>query len=418
MDELPGRPGAVRRPLSAAGKGTSELRRQNLSRVLRSVYAAGALTRVGIARDTGLTKTAAGDLAAQLLAYGLLTEDEAVAEGVGRPGAPLRFTGRGFAAACIEVRASSVETLVADLDGRTVARRSEPTQVFDEAAILERVTAVAAAAAGSARERGARLLDVVVAVHGVVDPRTSRLLYVPRFDWRGVDLRAAVASALPPSVDVLVENDANLGALAEFERVASRGVTHLVSINTDLGVGAGAVLDGSLYRGSGGFAGELGHVVLDPDGPSCVCGRHGCTSALVGLRRVMREALPEAATAMEWVPGYEAAARLALRAAAEEEDETALAALARAGGWLGRAAAALANVLDPEVVVVGGYLADLAEWVMPEVRASYGRMSLRDADPGSVVCTSVLGDLRALTGGIHLSRTRLLDDPMGVLHDA
>ncbi|MDQ7903679.1 ROK family protein [Phytohabitans sp. ZYX-F-186] len=409
-------------PLSHAtqptGVGNTDLRRHNLSQVLKVVYAAGSATRVRIAESTGLTKTAVGGLAAQLIQYGLLEEDAAIAGRVGRPSPPLRFAGHHFTGACIEIRGSAIESIVTDLNGNPLTHRQDPIRLPSDQAPLDLVIAHAHAAHQHAVAAGKPLLGIALAVHGAVDPHTGRILFAPRLDWDNLDLHAAVTSQLPDAIPVIVDHDANLAAVAETAHQRNTTTENLVSISSDLGIGAGIVIAGKIYRGSHGYAAELGHMLLDPDGPACVCGRQGCWSALIGLRTVLREALPGTAAELERIRGYEAAGQSALAAAADTGDEATLAALEHAGTWLGLGAANIANMLDPDRIIIGGYLAHLSRWVMPAAYKAFTTQTLRPARPETTLLVSKLGDTRALHGGIHLLRTRLLNDPYQALTTA
>lgn len=399
------------RTRSLGAMDSAEMRRHNLSLVLRAIYSGGLVTRTQIAKSTGLTKTAVAGLIALLLELGILEEEDAVTGRVGRPSRPIQFAGHNFLGACIEVRASSIETLVADLSGAVVERHRTPIRDARGQELIQLVIEEATAAIGAAAEHPGRLIGLAVAVHGIVDRDRGVVLWGPRLGWSDAELKSALIEQLPPDIEIVIDHDASLAALAESLQFAPRGA-NLVSISSDLGIGAGIIIEGNVYRGSHGYAAQVAHMVIDPSGPECVLGHRGCWSALIGLRTVLREAMPVTAGELERIVGYEAAGQSALLAAAEDRDSETVAALERAGTWLGLGAANIANVLDPDLIIVGGYLAELSPWVMPSAWEALRAQIMRETDPEEALVVTTIGGARALMGGIHLVRMRLLDNPL------
>ena len=166
-----------------------------------------------------------------------------------------------------------------------------------------------------------------------------------------------------PSGVVAVGNEANLAALAELWDGVARDLQSFIHVTGQVGVGAGIVIDGELYRGSRGFAGELGHMTVRPDGAPCACGARGCLETVAGLEAIRARAgieRPEAAGE------YETAELLAQRAAAQ--DQAAIAAIDEAAQALGIALASAINLLDLEALVLGGSFTPLCPWLVPRVR--------------------------------------------------
>ena len=194
----------------------------------------------------------------------------------------------------------------------------------------------------------------VVALPGLVNS-DGCLLVAPNLGWSDVDVPALLAERLgAPAFPLRAENEANLGALAELWEGAGRRFSDFLYISGELGVGAGIIVRGELFRGAHGFGGELGHVTVDPDGELCACGSRGCVETRVALGALLRAA------------GLGADAGVGLLAErAEEGDERALAALAEAGRWLGIGVASAVNLLNPSGIVIGGYFATLAPWLAP-----------------------------------------------------
>ena len=232
--------------------------------------------------------------------------------------------------------------------------------VLDDLAGLAR-EALAALAAEKLLTAGA-----VVALPGLVNSSDGCLLVAPNLGWTDVYVPELLAERLgAPAFPIRAENEANLGALAELWEGAGRRFRDFLYISGDIGVGAGIIVDGELFRGAHGFGGELGHVTVDPDGELCACGSRGCVETRVALDALLRDSglAPDAGVA-------------ALAERAEAGDERALAALAEAGRWLGVGVASAVNLLNPSGVVIGGYFATLASWLAPGLEQELGERVL------------------------------------------
>jgi predicted NBD/HSP70 family sugar kinase len=197
-----------------------------------------------------------------------------------------------------------------------------------------------------------------------------------------------------------VENEANLGALAELWHGAAG--QDFVHVSAQAGIGGALVAGGTLLRGRRGFAGELGHVPVHPDGPPCPCGSHGCLEQYAGEEAVLRRAgLPDAAG--------DRVARLAAEAAAGRAEV--LRALRDAGQALGIALAGAVNLIDPERVVLGGAYAQLAPWLTPGMQAELStRVRIRPWDPAGLVVSTLHRD-GPVTGAATSVVQRVIADP-------
>jgi predicted NBD/HSP70 family sugar kinase len=278
-------------PRRKAGPG--DARRHNRALVLRTMFRAGPLSRADLARETNLTRVTTSDLAAELLAEGLIEElGTRVAEGrVGKPATLLGVVpdarlvitldlsdDERFRAALVDLAGKVLDRRVAERDGRTGAAA---------VALAHDLAAELAAAADRP------LLGVGVGSPGVVDPR-GIVLEAPNRGWHDVDLAAELGRGL--GVPVHVANDANAAALGELGP-GGRAGRSLFLVKVGQGVGAGLVLDGHLVVGDRFAAGEIGHVIVDPHGEVCACGRTGCLETAIGaprLRRRSREGDPVA----------------------------------------------------------------------------------------------------------------------------
>ncbi|MEW9527489.1 ROK family protein [Microbispora sp. NPDC049125] len=255
------------------------MRARNLALVLGELGARGALTRAALAEITGLTKTTVSKLVADLIEAGLVLEAGAVRDGErGRPGVAVRISGEHVAAVGLEINVDYLSVRVVDL-ARTVRLRR--TQAVDNRSaqpvdVLARLRDLALQAVDEAVEAGLRVVGGVLAVPGPVDLATGTVHNAPNLGWRDVPVSSLLSMPFP----MWVENEANLAALGELW--FGRGLPDFLHVSGEIGIGAGLVVQGRLFRGARGFAGELGHVAVSPDGPACRCGGRGCLEQYAG----------------------------------------------------------------------------------------------------------------------------------------
>jgi predicted NBD/HSP70 family sugar kinase len=379
------------------------VRRHNLGVVLRHVAERGPRSRAAIAQETGLNKTTVSSLVGELIDFGLVRETEIELRGtVGRPALPVELSGRGVVGLGLELGVDFLAVRTADLSGDeryrelvTVDNRGRP--VDDVLADLARLAADALAAA---EQQELLTVGAVIALPGLVDS-DGRLLVAPNLGWTDVSVPERIAAALGgPRFPVQAENEANLGALAELWEGAGREFADFIYVSGELGIGAGIIVAGEPFRGAHGFGGELGHTTVDPGGAVCACGNRGCLETRVALGAMLRAA------------GLDPAARVTdLAERARAGDEQSLTTLADAGRWLGIGVASAANLLNPRGVVVGGYFATLAEWLLPGLEAELdARVLAAEWDPPRVVI-SALGADAGVRGASALALRRVFADP-------
>jgi predicted NBD/HSP70 family sugar kinase len=379
------------------------VRRHNLGVVLRHVAEHGPRSRAAIAQETGLNKTTVSSLVGELIDFGLVRETEIELRGtVGRPALPVELSGRRVVGLGLEVGVDFLAVRAADLTGDerhgalvTTDNRGRPV---DD--VLNDLASMAHDALASVREQDLLTAGAVVAVPGLVDS-DGRLLVAPNLGWTGVPVPERVGELLNrPPFPIQAENEANLGALAELWEGAGREFSDFIYISGELGVGAGIIVGGELFRGAHGFGGELGHTTVDPEGELCACGNRGCLETRVALGALLRAA------------GLEPGARVGeLAARAQAGDEQVLGTLADAGRWLGLGVASAANLLNPRGVVVGGYFATLAPWLLPGLRQELDARVLAAEWDAPRVVTSALGAEAGVRGASALALRRVFADP-------
>jgi glucokinase len=306
----------------------------------------------------------------------------------------------------VDIGGTKIAAGVVAEDGRILERVRVPTPPDDEPATLAALHAVV----DELRDRDPRVEAIGVGAAGLVERPGGNARWAPHNSYRRLELRRLLheRTGLPTSVD----NDANAAAWAEARFGAGAVSDDLVLVNVGTGIGGGLVLNGQLYHGEHGFAGELGHLIVDPDGDRCACGNRGCLEAMASgstLGRLGREAaaadpggrLAALAGGPDLVTGE------VVFAAAAEGDKPALALFERVGHWLGVGIASLVTIFDPDLVVVGGGVAATGELLLAPARASFERyVHARDHRDLPPVVPARLGADAGLVGAATLALAR------------
>lgn len=364
------------------------VRRHNLGLIVAAVAAAPG-SRAALAQRTGLTKATVSSLVDTLLLQRILVEGQPPASRVGRPARPVSLNPDGPPAVGLEINVDYLAACELDLTGTVRAHRTELVDNRNRP-VSDIVTQLIELA--RSMNLPAQLLGVALAVPGVVGPDQS-LVRAPNLPGlTGKPLAGPIAAGLGTD-GVLVDNEANFGALG-----CQRGIgpgPDFVYVSGEIGVGSGLVVNGALFRGASGFAGELGHVVVQQDGPDCACGGQGCVEQYAGQDVLLRTA------------GVRDPAELVAAVAAG--DTTALAAVAGAGRALGVGLASLLNVLDLPRIVLGGIYARLFDVITPSLQAELDRRVLSGIRPQ--LLRSEVGADAAVLGAAGAVVERALKDP-------
>jgi predicted NBD/HSP70 family sugar kinase len=385
----------------------ADLRRGNLALLVRILREHGALSRAQLAMRSGLSKAAVSSLVGDLELRGLVHAAGVSSGGLGRPGRLVALRPGSACGIGLDVHIGHVGAVVTDLRGETLFRRRvacEVPAVGPERA-LDELAAVAGAALAAVSAAGGHPAGLTVSVPGLVDTDAGMVRFAPRLRWREVAVAAGLAARTGVRLaDLAVDNDANLGAMAEH---AAAPVPDLVYVTGDFGIGGGVITGGRLVRGAIGFAGEIGHMPMDPLGPECSCGRRGCWETQVGLGALLQAGADPGDPVCD--PTLDLDERMAIiRARAERGDRRTRHALHQIGSALGTGVSIVVNMLNPAVVVLGGYFAALPEWLVEPVRAE---VAARVLAPGVRIAGSTLGFAAPATGGALASLRRVLADP-------
>jgi predicted NBD/HSP70 family sugar kinase len=399
----------------------SHVRRNNLELVLRDLGALGPDSRAGIAARTGLTRATVSRLVAELIDLGLVREGDWSASGrAGRPGRHLELDGRHVVAVGAEVNVDYLSVLAIDLAGRELhrdRRAFDAARAGPEASLLALAELCRAVLAGRPQHTHARptiVAGLTVAVPGLVDVAAGVVARAPNLHWSGAAVAEPLGRALGLGrTPIHVGNDANLASIAEYRAGACAGTPNLVYVTGEVGIGGGIVVGGRPLLGARGYGGEVGHMQIDPAGPLCGCGRRGCWEATIGLNALLEQTDgPTRGT----LPPEAKIAPIVRRAIAGESATVEV--LAELGAKVGVGAANLANLFDPDVIILGGYFATLAEWILPPARRALAERLLAPPTDGPQLTVSDLGFTAAARGGAIHALDRVISDPTTLLGSA
>lgn len=373
------------------------MRASNLALVLGEVARTSPVSRAQVAARTGLTKSSVSGLVSDLISAGLIQESAPAATERGRPATALSLAPGGIAGLGLEVNVDYLAAAVTDLTGKPryhhVVRRDNRGRNVDE--VVADLIEVARTAARSAASQGLPLSGACVAVPGLT--LDGAVVRTPNLGWDRVDLADAVGEGTGLEVDL--ENEANLAALGEMwfggHELDGAPLRDFVHVSGEIGIGGGIVIGGEVFRGAHAGAGELGHVVVAPDGPRCGCGGHGCLERMAGQQEILARA--QVATMAD------------LTRACEAADQAALDAVAGAGRHLGVALASVITLLDPTAIVLGGAFATLAPWLSAATAASISHHTGAAEPPRLLV--SGLGSDAAVRGAAGTVVRRVIADP-------
>jgi predicted NBD/HSP70 family sugar kinase len=367
------------------------LRAANQRRVVAAIRAAGSLTQAEIARATGLSAATVSNIVNDLAADGMLQVSSTISSG--RRARAVSVSRSAGLAIGIDFGRRHLRVAVADLAHKVLAEEQVPLPhqhraehgIDAAAGLVEKLLA-------HARGDHAAVVGVGVGVPGPIDSRTGRIgasTILP--EWVGVRPSDAVRARL--DLPVHVENDANLGVLAEVEWGSARGQRNAAYIKIATGIAAGLVINGQLHRGVAGTAGEIGHTTIDESGRICRCGNRGCLETFASV--------PVILGLLEQSHGADLSIVDVIRMA-DRGDIGCRRVIEDAGRHLGVAVANLANLLNPQTVVIGGDLAAAGDLLLDPLRGVVRRFAIPSAAAVAEVVPSSLGSRAQVLGALAL----------------
>jgi glucokinase-like ROK family protein len=395
------------------------MREMNLSLILNTLRQHAPISRAGLSGVTQLNKTTVSSLVRELLDSALIREigvDPTVTD-IGRPAINLEVNPEVGTIIGADIGVDYISVIAANFAVEIVARRYENTaELTSRQEILDRAIAVIhdvhqEVTAGY----GHPVFGLGLGLPGLVDNATGTLLFAPNLGWHDIGVRELLEQEF--SIPVYVDNEANLAALGETYFGAGRESNYVLYLVSSVGLGGGIVLDGRLMTGAAGFAGEFGHMTLDPGGRRCSCGNFGCFETLVSQRALYRRIRSAVGTGkpsllVEATEGDLNRLTVPMIVqAAEDGDVVARTALEETGNWLGIGIASLINALNPERVVFGGTLSLAHEYLLPVVKEVVAKRALRWSNDTAEIVIAEHGPDACVIGGIAAIYRQILSSP-------
>ena len=387
------------------GVASEELRRHNLSTVLDRLHIAKELSRSQLAEQTGLNRSTIRDLIGELTRLGLVVEDRGTTStGPGRPSSVARIQPSGAVVLAVELEVDFMAVATVGLGGHIfdkvrVAHSSGPQTPMET---VEHLAALSAPLLDSLPSDHT-FAGVGMAVAGVVRRQDGFVHVAPNLGWNNVPLAGMVSAKL--GFDrVMMANEADLGALAEYRRGTAGRKRHLIFVAGEVGVGIGIIYDGKPMLGTAGYAGEAGHTMVNPDGRMCRCGAIGCWETEVGEEALARLAGVSTQEAREGLTAE------VLRRAHAGDPEI-FTALNELGRWLGVGIGNLINTFNPDLVVIGGFFQELYPFLEQSVNQAAQEMALTAPWLSVKLRRSELGGDSALIGASELVFAEVIANP-------
>jgi len=395
------------------------MREMNIALILECLRRDAPLSRAELAQITGLNKATVSSLVKELLDSQFVQETGITAGDQGRPSIQLNLNPKAGGIIGAEVGVDFLSVILTNFSAEILWSRTESTLGLPgQDAILNRLDEVLQEACLQAQVHNLRLLGLGLGIPGLLNADTGTLLFAPNLKWSNVPLRQRLQDKF--NFPIFVDNEASMAALGESYFGAARGSDFVLYVSAGVGLGGGIVLNRRLLPGASGFAGELGHMTMDPNGPRCNCGNFGCWETFVSqwavFRRV-REAIAQGQTSslVLAVKGNLGHLTIPLVVdAARNGDAVARAALEENGRYLGIGIANLINALNPQRVVFGGILSIAHEFLLPVIHEVVQQRALRWSRETTEIVIAAYGDRACVMGGVATVFHHILAQPLAV----
>jgi glucokinase-like ROK family protein len=389
------------------------VREINLSLVLRRIHNEAPVSRAQLAADTGLNKSTVSSLVEKLLELGLIHETGQNSAGAGRPATLLEINPQAGGIVAVELGVDFVAVALTDFLGKILWRANAGADPDYEKTINQTFSMTDEAIAVS-RKLSLPLLGLGIAIPGTVDLKEGVLVFAPNLHWHDVPLRKLYEEKT--HLRVFVENDANAAAIAEHLFGVARQTSDFVFVFAGVGIGGGFFLNGSLYRGKSGYAGEIGHspIMAEPIQAPCHCGNRGCWETYSNQRSILQRIENRLESKRSSIiPDLMAEENAPLsipliKQAADAGDAEAIQSFQEAGAAMGQGLATIINFLNPEKIILGGPLSVAAPYLLPSVKESVSRHCLPEISPKVSVDLSQFGPDASLIGAAAI----VVDDVM------
>ena len=396
------------------------VREINLSAIMNRLHEHSPISRSALAEMTGLNKTTVSSLVQELIDYQFVREIGFDTAGTGRPARLLQLNPEaGFIISAEIIDVGYISVICANFANKIIWRSEEAFHLnSDHNKIIHRLFTLLHQASDAARNLYGPVLGIAVGVPGLVDQKTDTLLFAPNLNWKNVPIGMLLREKF--DCPVFVDNEANLAALGEYYFGAAKDCNYVVYVSSSVGIGGGIIHGGQLLTGAAGFAGELGHMTMNSQGELCSCGNRGCWETLVSQKAIfsrLQQAIDQGQSTILANPGNGSSNQLTISAiadAARSNDTLVLKVLEETACYLGMGIASLVNVLNPELVVLGGIHCLLGEFLLPSVNRELNQRALRWNARANRVVLAQQGSDACVMGGLAKVYQAILAEPSTV----
>jgi len=379
------------------------MRQMNRSLVLNTIRLEGPISRAQIARGTGLSAATVSGLVAELMEDDLIFEREEGDSSGGRRPVLLSLNPSGGYVIGIKLMEDHLIVALTNLEANVVDSMNAPFNSTEPEEVVQAIADGVAYLLEQNEIPSTKLFGVGVGLAGIIDQETGILRLSPIFGWQGLPFGKMVQNIL--QVPVYIDNDVNTVTLTEKWFGMARDIDHFLTVTIGRGVGLGIVSNGRLYRGRGG-AGEFGHVVVDPEGELCPCGKRGCLETYVADPSLLKKAKTEK-TLRKQVQTIDDLRKLAV-----EGNQTAKAIYAMAGEMLGRGIANLINVFDPQMIILTGEGVKARDLFVEDMFKAIRSHTMPGMGPETTVHIDELEDLAWARGAAGLVLRAVFESPI------
>jgi glucokinase-like ROK family protein len=397
------------------------VRETNISTVLRLIHAHSPISRAQLAVTSGLNKSTVSSLVDELLTRNLVHETGSNSGVAGRPATWLEINPQAGLIIGVELGVDFISVGVADLLGNILWRRKEDTDPTNSQEIMIKQTLQIVKEAMSVnKKRSGRFLGLGLSTPGTVDLKEGLLIFAPNLHWYNVPFRKIFHEQT--KLNIFIENDANAAAIAEHLFGAAKHNRDFLFVFAGVGIGGGLFLNGELYRGKNGYAGEIGHfpITAEPSKILCHCGNYGCWETYANQYSIIQRIQ----TRLEIkngsiIPILMKEQNLPLsipliKQAADSGDREAIGVFTEAGYAMGQGFAGLINIFNPEKIILGGPLSIAGDYILPAIKETVAVHSMPEFDQQTEVLISKFGTDASLVGAIAIVADDVLAKPTSI----
>ncbi|TVY03251.1 ROK family transcriptional regulator [Cohnella terricola] len=338
------------------------IKRINTAIVLECILRGAPLSRAQISEQSGLNKATVSSLVQDLIDGSLVRETGIGQSSGGRKPVMLEFVADCGFAIGIDLGVNYIRGALTDLRGKIVIERTSNLTELEPTAAVEKLSDFIGEFVSEAPTSPYGIVGIGVGVPGIVDESGS-ILFAPNLKWRDIPLQRMLSERF--GLPVLIDNEANAGALGEQKYGAGRNVNNLVYVSVNIGIGTGLILHKSLYKGTSGFSGEMGHLSIEAHGKECTCGNRGCWEMYASERALLEAAAPL---------GFHTLEQLLKAAVNGRRDVIEL--FANTGEYLGVGIANIVNVFNPDAVIIGSRMSQARLWLEGAARQAVVQRAL------------------------------------------